>query len=342
MKRLLWLVLLASGMTWSCTTDPAEPIPDVSGIDVEVEVRRFEQELFGLDTTQWANELADLEARYPAFSTLYFERILRSKMLGDEHPTYVKGFIQHPSVRQLYDTCMIVFEDFEPIAREFEDAFRFYKYYFPEDTLSGTLTTFISEYTIGVFLYEDNKIGLGLDFFLGADYPYQTLNPSNPNFSNYLTRSFTPKHMVEKAFRLLLEDKLGYPQGNRLLDMMVHNGKKLYLLDKMLPNTADSILMEVTAPQMDWLEESERDIWSFFINENLLYSTDFQDIRKYIEYSPNSPGMPAEAPGRTGNWLGWQIVKAYMKRQPEATLQDLIMITDAQQILDASRYKPGR
>jgi hypothetical protein len=50
--------------------------------------------------------------------------------------------------------------------------------------------------------------------------------------------------------------------------------------------------------------------------------------------------MPEEAPGRTANWIGWQIVKSFMARQPETTMEELIALKDAQQLLDLARYKP--
>lgn len=326
----------------ACQSEWKEPVPDVSSIEVPLEIRRFEKDLFALDTNNWNEQLANLEAQYPEFGSLFFERILQSKQLEEDHAAYVKGFVQHPSVQHLYDTCMTVFGDIKPIESEFRQAFQFYKYYFPRDTLGGTVTTFISEYTNGVLLYGNNNIGVGLDFFLGAEYPYQKYNPQNPNFSGYLSRTFSKEHLVPKAMRLLLEDRLGHPEGLRLLDMMVQNGKKLYLLDKVLPYAADSVKMEVTTKQMDWLNNNEREIWAYFLTENLLYSTDFQEIRKYVEYSPHSPGMPPDAPGRTGNWLGWQIIKAYMRRHPDTTMDQLIDLKDAQVLLDESRYKPER
>ncbi|MEN0004832.1 MAG: hypothetical protein AAF798_11835 [Bacteroidota bacterium] len=342
MYQRLCLYLSALLALSGCQLDVAEKTPDVSNIQINLDINRFEQALFDLDTTNWETELLTLEQAQPIFSDLYFSRILNSKQLGDQHPTYVKGFVQHPAVRQLYDTTQIVFKNLQPIKEEVTQLLQYYRYYFPQDSVDGQLTTFISEYTIGAFLYENNKIGLGLDFFLGADYPYQKYNPNNPSFSQYITQSFTKAHITEKIGRLLLEDKLGFPKGNRLLDQMIHNGKKLYMLDRLLPSAPDSIILEVTGTQAEWLNNNERNMWSFFLEEDLLYSSDFQDIRKYVEYSPHSPGMPDEAPGRTGNWLGWQVVEAYMKRHPELSLNDLIAINDAQMILDDARYKPRR
>ncbi len=345
MRKFHLLVLLLSGWgLFSCQPEESERIPDVSGIEVEVAVNRFERELFSLDTNDLAAGLAQLEDAFPAFSQLYFERILGSKnprIAPQGHVAYVKGFLQHPSVRRLYDTTMAVYPGLEDIREQYRHAFQFFRYYFPEEPLP-TVTTFISEYSIGAFVYENNALGVGLDFFLGEDYPYLEFNPSNSNFSAYLTRTFNRDHLVSKSLQPLVQDLVGQPSGERMLDYMVNNGKQLYLLDRLLPFAPDSAIMEVTGPQMEWLLGNELEMWAYFLQENLLYSSTWQDIRKFVEYSPHSPGMPPDAPGRTANFIGWRIVRAYMQRHPEATLKDLIALEDAQEVLDRSRYKPGR
>jgi hypothetical protein len=83
-------------------------------------------------------------------------------------------------------------------------------------------------------------------------------------------------------------------------------------------------------------------MWAYFIKEELLYNSEWAKIRKYVDYSPNSPGMPPQAPGRTANWLGWQMVKAYMRQFPDTSLEDMLQIADAQNLLDAAKYKPQR
>ncbi|MFN7119362.1 MAG: hypothetical protein ACK4TA_21370 [Saprospiraceae bacterium] len=324
-----------------------ENIPDVSDIPVAVKINRFEQALFSLDTNNLAAGLAKLEQQYPAFSQIYFGEILGStdeRIAPQGHEAYMKGFLTHPPVRNLYDTTQIVFSDMRDLEKDFTQAFQFFKYYFP-DQPTPDVTTFISEYSIGSFIFGDSNslsLAVGLDFFLGEHYPYQQYNPGNPNFSAYLTRTFNKAHLVPKTLQPLVEELVGPPAGNRLLDLMVHNGKKLYLLDHFLPYTPDSVKLEITAQQVKWLEDNELEMYAYFLKENLFYSSDYSNIRKYVEYSPNSPGMPAEAPGRTANWLGWQIVKAYMQRYPETTMPQLLAMRDAQQLLDASKYKPKR
>lgn len=329
----------------SCQSDKGKDIPDVSDISVEVDLKRFDQALFTLDTNDITNELQAIEKTYGDFSSIYFNQILGSKdqnIAPEGHEAYVSGFIVHEGVRKLYDTTQIVFPKMDALVAEFEDAFRFYKYYFPQQPLSGEVVAFISEFSIGGFLYGDNSIGVGLDFYLGEDYPYQQLNPANPNFSQYLTRTFTKEHIVFKSMKLLVQDLLGNPRGNKLIDHIVHSGKELYLLDQLMPHTPDYIKMEYSQEQVDWVNENEANIWAYLISEDLIYSDEHGKYRKFIEYSPNSPGMPDDAPGRTASWLGWQIIKAYMDRNPDTGLQELIRMPDAQEIMNKSKYKPRR
>lgn len=98
--------------------------------------------------------------------------------------------------------------------------------------------------------------------------------------------------------------------------------------------------MEYTPTDMGWVEQNELQIWSHFLSSDLLYSSSKRDIQKLIGPSPNAPGMPPEAPGETANFIGMQIIKSYMKRFPDTTIQDLLDMDDAQEVLEKSRYRP--
>ncbi len=328
-----------------CGCGKGKDIPDVSDISVDVNVRRFEQDLFALDTNDIAPGLAALVENYPDFGPIFFGQVLGSTdttIAPEGHQRYTQGFISHPAVRKLNDTCQVIFPDLKWLEKDFRQAFQFFKYYFPNEPLSGEVVTYVSEYTIGGFLYGDNSIGIGLDFYLGEKYPYSAYNPSNPNFSAYLVRTFNKEHIVEKSMRLLVQDILGPAKGSRMLDHLIHNGKELYLLDLLLPKAPDSVRLEFSQKQVDWCKENEANIWAYFFSEKLLYSTDYNTYRKFVEPSPNSPGMPEEAPGRTANWLGWQIVKSFMEKNPTTSPEQLVAITDAQFIMDKSKYKPKK
>jgi hypothetical protein len=342
MKQITWVFVLFIFLAAGCQLEEEQKVPDVSDIEVQVEVRRFEKALFSIDTTQVAEQLAQLETAYPEFSAIFFGQLMGSKdprIAPQGHEAYMQGFIQHPFVANLYDTCMILYEDLGWFEQDLEQALKYLKYHFPELTVPH-VTTFVSEFSIANFIYEGNALATGLDFFLGEEYPYIKYNGGNPNFSNYLVRTYNRDHMVSKTLKPLVEDLVGPVQGRRLLDYMVNHGKQLYVLEQLLPYTSDTALIEYTPDQLAWCETNELEMWAHFLKEDLLYSTQWQDVRKLVEYSPHSPGMPPEAPGWTGNYLGWQIVKAYMRRHPDASLKDLLAVDDAQALLDQARYRP--
>lgn len=330
----------------SCTSDKGKNIPDVSDIEVQVTIEDFHQELFNIDTNDIQNGISQLRQKFPAFFEIYFSQVhpfLKSPSLDDYFYTNVRHYLSDAHIQRLADTTKIVYPDMlQKYKPEFEQGFRFYKYYFPNDSIPK-IYPFISSFYYASFIFQEDKmqdgIGVGLDMFLGKDYPYWKLGIQNPAFSNYITRSFTPEHLVKKTFDPLIEDLIGLPQGDRLLDLMIYNGKKLYLLDCFLPHTPDSIKWEYTTQQTDWIIDNESQIWAHLLKEKLIYETSTNKIKKLVDQSPSSPGMPKEAPGRTANYMGLRIIEAFMDRNPDVSVQQLITL-DAQKIMDKSKYKP--
>ncbi len=319
----------------ACTFDKGKNIPDVSHIEVDVKINRFEKALMSIDTNHIKRDMDALIAKYPVFMPeIYLPKIL--PVLQDT--AVMKQFLISPGIRSLYDTCLTVYNDPKDIENEFNQAFRFYKHYFPERKIPE-LVSFISEYTIGSFTLEDDILGIGWDFFLGADYPHY-----DPNFfPNYIKRTMNKDHLVSKSMLAVATEIAGNGDGERLIDLMIYNGKIIYVLDKLLPHTPDSVKLNYTGAQTEWCYNNEAQLWTYFLADNLLYSSNTRDIRKLVDHSPfGTTQMPPEAPGRSANWVGWQIVQSYMKRNPETTLQELVDLKDAQLIMDKSKYKPRR
>ena len=336
-KTFIGCIIVCSILLISCQSEKIESAPDVSNIEVDLEIRRFEQDLFQMDTNNLEAAVRTLKEQYPLFSELYFQQIVPAVRAPQGFLPFLKGFITFPEVRNLFDTTQVVYGDLSAYAKELEQAFKYYNYYFPEKT-TPQVTTYISEYAIGAFIYGEDQLAVGLDFFLGSDYPYAQYNPGNANFSNYLVRSFNKDHLTMKTLKPLVEDLVGPQRDGRLIDMMIQEGKELYLMEQLLPTTADSIILEMPVKDVQWLQDNELEIWAYLLKEQLFYESEWKKIRKFVEYSPNIPQMHPEAPGRTANWVGWQIVKAYMKNYPEATIASLLQQTDAQKILDQSKY----
>jgi hypothetical protein len=78
------------------------------------------------------------------------------------------------------------------------------------------------------------------------------------------------------------------------------------------------------------------------VDQEALYSTSTKEINRYCDEHPFTPGYPRESPGRLGNWIGWQIVKAYMAKHAELSMEDLFKLKDPQKFLSESGYRPPK
>jgi hypothetical protein len=344
-KRIIILILSLIAITFFPSCSEKESIPDVSHISVDLNIHRFDKSLMEFDTANFNSSWEALNAEYGEFVALYFNRILP---LRNETPEVfqesLSGFIHEEGIQELKQHIEEEFGDFKEEEQAFENAFRRFKYYFPSSELPD-LYTILSEYSYQLIEAEvdsQNAIIIGLDMFLGSDFPYEQIDPKNPAFSSYLTRRFNKDHLVKKTLELMIDEQIGAAKGDRMLDLMIHNGKRLYLLNKVLPSVSDTVIMEYSKEQLNWAENNEVEMWAFFFKKELFYKTNRMEINKYLNVSPNSPGMPMEAPGRTANYMGWKIIEAYMKRNPELSILELINNTDAQDILNKSRFKPKK
>ncbi len=129
---------------------------------------------------------------------------------------------------------------------------------------------------------------------------------------------------------------------NSFLERMIYNGKIMYLMNSVLPDVPDSVIIGYTRKQQKWCETYEADIWAYFLQENLLYETDYIKTQKFLSEAPFTPGIGEgnDSAPKLGIYIGWQIVKKYMSENPGITPLQLMQDTKYQEILNRSHYKP--
>jgi len=347
-----WILALALLTVFfeACTSDKKANIPDVSDISLDLDITRFEQLLLK-DSMIDAAGIQQLMQEHPAFAEVYFGHVIpgaEDMLSGADEEIKMQNYqawIRHPRTRWLYDTVQHIFPDITPLKDELTMAFKYAKYYFPQKETPSVYTT-ISDFGYFPFVYAEDSlrdgIGISLEMFLGDSFPYLNYTGLNNAFSDYLTRSYNKDHIVRRTMEVWIDDFAGPPSGNRLLDYMIHNGKKLYILQSFMPEAPDSVIVDYSAEKLKWVNEHEQNIWYHFTTQDMLYETSLNKIQKYIGPSPSAPGMPEGAPGNTASWLGWIIIKSYMKNHPSTTLPQLLDLKDPQVILDESGYRPPR
>jgi uncharacterized protein YjaZ len=117
----------------------------------------------------------------------------------------------------------------------------------------------------------------------------------------------------------------------------------LYLKDELLPEYNDAEKIGYLPEQITWCQENESYIWRYFIEKELLYSTDSKLPNRFTNVAPFSKfylEIDNESPGRVGQWIGWQIVRSFMQNN-KVSMQEMIKM-DAKELFEKSKYKPKK
>jgi hypothetical protein len=336
--RLLFGLLIISSIFYSC--NGTDKTPDVSNIKVELSTQRFEKDLFTLDTANYAAKLDQLIAKYPSFGENYLSTILGAdpKWSNDSIAAYVKGFVS--SYKNLYDTTQLLFKDFTTYENEIKKGLQFVKYYFPNYKIPNKIITYIGPVDGYGDIVSDDALIVGLHLHLGKNYSLYKSDLVQQTYPEYLSNRFEPNTIATNCLKNIVSDLFPEKMEDKsLVQQMVEKGKRLYVLSKLLPNEEGSKLIGYTAIQLKDCYEHERNIWDMFAQNNLLQTVDDNVIKNYIGESPKTQELGDESPGNIGSFVGWQIVKKYMSKYPETSLQKL-MATDDDTIFQEAKYKP--
>lgn len=314
---------------------------DVSNINVEIKILRFDHDFDKMRSVPMVKQAELLKAKYGPFYQDFIERILGAGSIKDTaYFITLRRVFANRAYYDLKEEVDSVYPNLDKQTAELTDAFKRIKYYFPDKHLPkfyAYFSGFQAQTSLG-----DSYFAIGLDMFLGANSKfYPALIESYPH---YIYSRFTPDNICPRVVEgFLKEDIFPEPDEDKsMLSKMIYSGKILYLMDNILPDVDDTTKIGYTTKQLKWCNEYKADIWAYFLEENLLYNTDFQKIQTYLNEAPFTPGLGDKnnsAP-KLAVWTGWQIVRAYMDKNPEITLSQLMANNDAQKILNESGFRP--
>ena len=315
----------------ACKTDRKEV--DVSQVDINIHALRLENDL-----VQYSENISWLREKFGSFFDLYTYQILQTGTPDTSLlKTRLRDFINDPDISNIYADTKAMYQDFTKTDLQLTDVFRHYKYYFPQKPVPEVVT-FISGFNYAI-VSADSTLGIGLDMYLGSDSKYY---PSL-QIPVYKIRKMRMEYIPTDAIRGWGESEWERdPSQTDLLSQLIYLGKIQYFIDRMQPETSDSIKFGYTAAQLHWCELSEKSIWSFFIDQKLLFSSEPSQIGKFVNDGPTTNGFPKESPGNIGAWIGFRIVEAYMDKFDHITLAQLMEEKDANKIFRESNYKPAK
>jgi hypothetical protein len=334
-RYLLFLPFILLLLTQACKNKNAEVampmLPDVQVKESKIAIKRYEKALFSLDKKHLRQGMATLNPDYSFF--------LGNQWQDTMNILRIYNFLNDPNINELYDLTIKKYPDVTFLEKNLTDAFNRFRQAYPEKPVPHVFTYVSGLDVDNPVYYYDTAMAVGLDLFLGSDVQAYL----KAGIPKYKINRFTPENMMPQCMLAVSDNIVRVNEkSNTLLDQMIQAGKALYFLDVTLPDVKDEYKIGYTPIQLEWSRTNESKIWAFIIEHQLLFSSDPQGISKMMTDAPFTSGFAAESPGRLGAYIGWQIVRAYMKEADGITLKKLMEDTDAQHILKVSQFKPGK
>jgi hypothetical protein len=319
---IVWLLACSNGQKRNLNID-------TTNVEIEpVKIKRYEKALFTIHPDSIKTGLKAIASEFPVFLDVDLDDTLNIIQLHQ--------FITEPVNIELFQMTSATYPDLQSIEGDFAEAFKHFRYHFPEKELVN-IFTYVSGlmYELPIQFFDQQMI-IALDMYLGNDMehyrrariPLYKIARMN---RDYIVRDgiydFYFYHFIKKP-------------GVNVLERMISSGKQLYFLEAMMPDLPDHILIGYPEEKLDWCLNNESNIWAFMVQNELLYASDAGTFRKFFTDGPFTSQFGQESPARIGEWLGWQIVRSYMNQNPEISLKDLIENEDVQEIFKNSKYKP--
>jgi len=343
MKKILIVFVVAIIFVMSCSRSKVNVDVDVSNVKVDLKVYRLEQDLFKMDTNKLAEQVPALKQKYGRFLNLYSQKVIMIGSPSDAHyPVYLKSFLVDSTMNVVYKRVSEVFPDMKNFENEMTEAFRHYKYYFPDRPVPQ-IYTMISGFNQSL-VTDDKMIGIALDKYLGKDCDfYEKLT-----IEKYRRYKMHPQKMVSDCMEAWAMAE--FPSNDSIGDLlgnMLYQAKVQYFVDAILPQQPDSLKFGFTTMQLKWCEKFEADIWKYLVEQKLLFTTENMKIKKFVDDGPFTTDFlsPTNAkaikpPARAAVWLGREIIRSYMDHNPKLSLKDLMLENDYHKILNLAKYKP--
>jgi len=314
------LFVLLGVLFFSCNNE-SKFEKEIEKIPINFEIIRFDKE-FAAATPA---DLPKLKAKFPAFFPKQYNDSIWVEKLTDT--------LQD----QLEVEVLKKFPKEEVIEEILVPLFQHIKYYFPDFRTPVVVTaTSDVDYRNKVIL-ADSMLVIGLDNYLGSEHRFYE------GIDKYVSKEMKPSQIGPDVAETYARQYIKPPNKGSFLGQIIYFGKELYLKDLWLPNDKDAEKIGYTEAEFEWAEANEEYMWRYFIEKELLYSTDPKLGARFINPAPFSKfylEIDNESPGMLGRYLGWKIVRAYMENNKTSTQQ--LMVTDAEEIFTNSKYKPKK
>ncbi len=316
MKKVFLLILMASLFACNSKSDVEK---EIKKIPIDIEIVRFDKE-FG---TAKVEELPELKRKFPAFfPKQYNDSIWVAKM-------------QDTLQQQLYAEVIKKYPSEEKLKNELESLFKHIDFYFPSFNTPLVITTTSDVDYRDKIILADSLLVIKLDTYLGSEHFFYQGIP------NYVVENMKESQIISDVASVYAQKYTPKIKSRAFLAQMIYYGRILYLKDLWLPEVLNNEKIGYSKEQLIWAQENEIEIWRNFVENEFLFSTNPKLVSRFISPAPFSKfylEIDNDSPGMIGRYLGWQIVRSFIKNN---TLEELLTLSE-EEIFNKSKYKPKK
>lgn len=277
---------------------------------------------------------------YPFFMDIYFKHLLPWRLKEDpkEQEEQFKEFVSYKDYSNLIDTVVLEYPKVDHIDKDLIKLFKHIKATDVDFMIPDT----VFYYTSGInqsfsVILNEHSIAISLDMFLGKNYPhYQNIEPPIPNF---ILSRMERRHIPIWVAQNIYQDH--YPfhlEIGDFLQLMLQKGKEYYFLEQVLPDLKMHEIFGYTPEQMDWAEKNERNIYNYFLENELLYSKNPVKIMRFLSETHSTVDFSPESPGNLGSFIGWKIIRKFATFKNN--IKEVMDASEDATILKNAMYKP--
>ena len=318
MKKLLLCLLLV--LCFSCDKE-SEIKQEIASIDTNLNIERFDK----IFNEAKPEDIPKIKETFPFLFSKRFNDSVWINRMNDSLQIELRGEVDKN------------FNEFKDEYLEIEKLYQHLHYYDKMFKTPRLITVTNNVDYRSKVIVTDSIALIALDNYLGENHRYYV------NVYDYLRQNMKSSQIVcdlanEYAIKYAFQS-----QRKTFLDEMIYQGKLLYFMDKVIPFKSDNEKIGYTKEQLDWAIANEQYIWRHFVENEMLFDTNPKLASRFIAPAPFSKfnlELDNESSGRTGVYIGWQIVKAYMNNNDVFFLD--MMQEDSQEIFNKSKFKPKK
>lgn len=170
-------------------------------------------------------------------------------------------------------------------------------------------------------VFADSTMLIALNHYLGADYPGYA-----GRWPDYMRATKTPAHLPYDIAEALVAVRYPFVESEQatVLSHLLYEGAIVKAVLTLVPDATLAEALGWTDDQLKWAEENSQNLWRVAVGRRLLYDTSRATASRLLDPAPSTSVLSPEAPGRTGRFIGYSIICAYIEAHGKVVLPDLL------------------